>query len=105
MSGANKTPEFLSSATILVKLRSLKGDFHDYISKIATQRSLNGYSQDLSDGLYKVVIEGEKSSIQALIGYMEMNKTFDRSDSVAIDDVIVSWSSYSSKYSDFTIRD
>lgn len=105
MSDKNPIPENLSAATILVKLKNSKGDFDDYISKIATQRSLNGYSRDLSDGLYKVIVEGEKSSIQALIGYMEMNKTFDKSDSVAVDDVIVSWSSYSSKYSDFTIRD
>ncbi|WMW24294.1 acylphosphatase [Methanolobus sediminis] len=97
--------ENLSAATILVKLRSPKGDFHEYASKIASQRSLKGYSQDISDGLYKVVVEGEKSSIQALIGYMEMNKTFDKSDTVAVDDVIVSWSSYSSTYSDFSVKE
>ncbi|MDK2940294.1 MAG: hypothetical protein PWQ51_2459 [Methanolobus sp.] len=105
MSDENPNPENLSAATILVKLRNLKGDFHEYASTIAGQRSLNGYSQKLSDDLYKVVVEGEKSSIQALIGYMEMNKTFDKSDTVAIDDVIVSWSSYSSSYSDFSIRE
>ncbi|MBP1908210.1 hypothetical protein [Methanolobus bombayensis] len=47
----------------------------------------------------------KKSSIQALIGYMEMNKTFDKADTVAVDDVIVSWSSYSSSYSDFTVKE
>lgn len=97
--------ENLSSATILVKLRSLKGDFHEYAFKNATQRSLTGYSQELSEGLYKIFVEGEKSSIKALIGYMEMNKAFDKVDTIAVDDVMVSWSSYSSTYSDFSIKE
>ena len=96
--------ENLTSATILVKLRNLKGDFHEYASENATQRSLTGYSQELSEGLFKVFVEGEKSSIQALIGYMEMNKAFDKVDEIAVDDVMVSWSSYSSTYSDFGIK-
>lgn len=105
MSDENPNPDKLSAATILVTLRSSKGDFHEYASKIARQRSLNGYYQELPDGLYKIHVEGDKSSIQALIGYMEMNKTFDKVDTVAIDQVMVSWSSYSSTYSDFTIKE
>jgi acylphosphatase len=105
MSDENQKSGNFSAATILVKLRSSKGDFHEYAAKNARQRSLNGYSQELSDGLYKVFVEGDKSSIQALIGYMEMNKTFDKIDTVAVDDVIVSWSSYSSTYSDFSIKE
>jgi acylphosphatase len=97
--------ENLSAATILVKLRSSKGNFHEYASKNARQRSLNGYSQELSDGLYKVFVEGKKSSIQALIGYMEMNKAFDKVDEITVEDVIVSWSSYSSTYSGFSVMD
>ncbi|WP_340819073.1 acylphosphatase [Methanolobus sp. WCC4] len=97
--------ENLSSATILVTLRNSKGDFHKYASDNAYQRSLTGYSQELPEGLYKVHLEGEKSDISAFIGYLEMNRAFDKVDTIAVEDVMVSWSSYSGKYSDFSVME
>ncbi|SFM89571.1 acylphosphatase [Methanolobus profundi] len=95
----------LSAATILVKVRNLRGSFHEYASENARQRSLTGFSQELSDDLYKIFVEGEKSDISALIGYLEVNKAFDKVDAFVVEDVIVSWSSYSGKYSDFSINE
>lgn len=93
----------LASTVILVKLTNIRGDFHKYASENARQRSLTGFSQELSDGLYKILVEGDKSSINALIGYLEVNKAFDKVDAFVVEDVMVSWSSYSGKYSDFSI--
>jgi acylphosphatase len=105
MSDEKTNPENLVSATILVQLRNSKGDFHEYASKNAMQLSLTGYSQDLSDGLYKVFVEGEKSSIQSFIGYMEMNKAFAGMDKIDVGDIMVSWSSHTGSYSDFSIKE
>jgi hypothetical protein len=36
---------------------------------------------------------------------MEMNKAFDKVDEITVEDVIVSWSSYSSTYSGFSVKE
>lgn len=100
MQNNTATSENLAAATIFFTGKVPGGDFGKYATENAEHLSLTGFGQALPDGWFKIFAEGEKSSVQSLIGFIEMSSAFHK-----IDNVQVAWSDYKGQYSDFTIKE
>ncbi|MEZ5334847.1 MAG: acylphosphatase [Methanolobus sp.] len=92
--------EKLAAATIFFTGKVPGGDFNKYAIENADHLSLTGYGETLPDGWFKIYAEGEKSSVQSLIGYLEMSSAFHK-----VDHVQVAWSDYKGQYSGFSIKE
>ncbi|WP_342305928.1 acylphosphatase [Methanolobus sp. ZRKC5] len=91
--------EEFSSAIILVKGKVQGVYFRKFTMENAKKLGLTGFAQNLPDGRVKVFAEGKTPSIQKLINYLDIGPALAR-----VDDLDISWSSFSSEYSDFDIK-
>ncbi|MDY0388100.1 MAG: acylphosphatase [Methanolobus sp.] len=91
--------EELSSATIIVKGKVQGVYFRKFTLENAKKLELAGFAQNLPDGRVKVFAEGKKSSILQLVDYLNIGPALAR-----VDDLDISWSSFSSEYLDFNIK-
>ena len=74
--------------------------FRAFVSRQAIELGLAGYVRNLPGGrAVEVRAEGERYSLERLIGYLKS-----RPPSARVDEVVTSWSEYTGGYTGFTIR-
>ena len=64
----------------------------------ATQLNLTGYTRNLPDRTVEICAEGERAQLEKLIEYLKAGPPGAR-----VDDLALTWSEYTGKYSDFSV--
>ncbi len=72
--------------------------FRDQTQKWATSLQITGWVRNLKDGRVEVLAEGEKESIEDLIGQLKQGPSLAR-----VENVEVSWEDYKGEFRDFNI--
>jgi acylphosphatase len=72
--------------------------FRDQTQKWATSLHITGWVRNLKDGRVEVMAEGEKESIEDLIGQLRQGPSLAR-----VDNIEVSWEDYKGEFKDFKI--
>jgi acylphosphatase len=72
--------------------------FRDHTRRWATSLGLSGWVKNLWDGRVEVLAEGEKESLETLIGRLEQGPP-----SASVENVTVTWEDYQDAFSGFRI--
>jgi acylphosphatase len=72
--------------------------FRDQTQKWATSLHITGWVRNLKDGRVEAIAEGEKESIEDLIGQLKQGPSLAR-----VENVEVSWEDYKGEFKDFKI--
>jgi len=73
--------------------------FRAFVSQRASELGLTGYVRNLPQGAVEVLAEGEREKLEKLIGYLHIGPP-----AAKVEKVVTTWSGYTGKYADFSIR-
>ena len=84
---------------VLVSGRVQGVGFREFCVRVAARRGVVGYAMNLSDGRVRVVAEGERAALEALVGDLEQGPRLAR-----VDGIVVAWGPSSEQFTEFAIR-
>jgi len=73
--------------------------FRAFVEERAEQLNLTGYVRNRPGSVVEVNVEGEKPSLEKLVGYLQTGPPGAR-----VDDVKISWAEYTGNHSNFSVR-
>ena len=73
--------------------------FRAFVQRWAEQLRLTGYVRNLPDGTVEVRVEGERTQLEKMVGYLEEGPPPAR-----VDKVVTSWAEYTGNFSGFSVR-
>lgn len=73
--------------------------FRAFVQRWAEQFKLTGYVRNLPDGTVEVRVEGERTQLEKMVGYLEKGPPPAR-----VDKVVTSWAEYTGNCSGFSVR-
>ncbi len=73
--------------------------FRAFVQRWAEQLKLTGYVRNLRDGTVEVKVEGERTQLEKMVGYLEKG-----SPPARVDKVVTSWAEYTGNFSGFSVR-
>ena len=73
--------------------------FRAFVEERAEKLNLTGYVRNRPGGVVEVNVEGEKPSLEKLVGYLKTGPHGAR-----VDDVKISWAEYTGNHSNFSVR-
>jgi acylphosphatase len=88
----------MASLRAIVRGRVQGVFYRAFVQERAVQLHLAGFVRNLHGGTVEVDAEGEKQSLEKLVGYLQAGPPGSRVDSVATE-----WASYTGNYRDFKV--
>jgi len=84
---------------VVVKGRVQGVGFRDFCVRAAEKARVKGYAMNLRDGRVRVVAEGRRGALEALVSDLQRGPRMAR-----VADVEVTWRDASAQFTEFTIR-
>jgi acylphosphatase len=86
-------------AEVLVRGRVQGVGFREFCRRAAEVRGVGGYAVNLADGRVRVVVQGDRASVESFVRELERGPRLAR-----VEEAVVSWTAPSEAFTTFSIR-